>query len=118
MRISSLPIIGLLLLTAAPHALGQQAISVTGVRIVVSSGTLQLTGLLWTPAGSGPFPAVLFTHGGGRPDPAQAEVLGPVFAKHGYVFLYLFRRGAGLSSTQGENMRDVLDREERLDPPI
>jgi dienelactone hydrolase len=113
MRISSLPIIGLLLLTAAPHAVGQQAVSVTGVRIVVSSGTLQLTGLLWRPAGSGPFPAVLFTHGGGRPDPAQAEVLGPVFAKHGYVFLYLFRRGAGLSSTQGENMRDVLDREEQ-----
>ena len=34
-----------------------------------------------------------------------------MFAKHGYVFLYLFRRGAGLSATQGEYMGDILDRE-------
>ncbi len=34
-----------------------------------------------------------------------------MFAKHGYVFLYLFRRGAGLSATEGEYMGDILDRE-------
>jgi dienelactone hydrolase len=40
----------------------------------------------------------------------QAAVLGPVFARHGYVLLFLFRRGAGLSEGQGENSADVMDR--------
>jgi dienelactone hydrolase len=34
-----------------------------------------------------------------------------VFAKHGYAFLFLFRRGDGLSSDQGHFIRDVLGRE-------
>jgi dienelactone hydrolase len=34
-----------------------------------------------------------------------------VFVKHGYAFLYLFRRGQGLSADQGPFMQDVLQRE-------
>jgi dipeptidyl aminopeptidase/acylaminoacyl peptidase len=34
-----------------------------------------------------------------------------VFARHGYVFLFLFRRGAGLSAGQGTYSGDLLDRE-------
>src|SRR5262245_32031418 len=60
--------------------------------VVIPSGDLRLTGLLWKPAGSSSFPAILFSHGGGRTDPARAHDIGPVFAKHGYAFLYLFRR--------------------------
>ena len=41
-----------------------------------------------------------------------AEKLAPVFLKHGYAFLYLFRRGQGLSAGQGLYMGDVLRREE------
>jgi dienelactone hydrolase len=41
----------------------------------------------------------------------QAASLGPLFARHGYVFLFLFRRGVGLSSGQGANAADILDRE-------
>ena len=41
----------------------------------------------------------------------QAEVLGPVFARHGYVFLYLFRRGVGLSADQGTNAVDAMNSE-------
>jgi dienelactone hydrolase len=41
-----------------------------------------------------------------------AEKLAPVFLKHGYAFLYLFRRGHGLSAGQGLYMGDVLRREE------
>jgi dipeptidyl aminopeptidase/acylaminoacyl peptidase len=40
-----------------------------------------------------------------------AEKLAPVFLKHGYAFLYLFRRGQGLSVGQGLYMGDVLQRE-------
>jgi carboxymethylenebutenolidase len=111
MRISTATIVGVLLLMSRADAEGQTATSGAAARVVVQSGTLRLTGLLWKPAASGPFPAVLFNHGAGPNDTARAEVLGPVFAKHGYLFLYLFRRGYGLSATEGEYMRDVLDRE-------
>ena len=79
--------------------------------VVVPSGSLHLTALLWRPSGSGPFPAVLFCHGSGPTEPSRARVLGPVFARHGYAFLYLFRRGDGLSSNQGRFLGDLLERE-------
>jgi hypothetical protein len=34
-----------------------------------------------------------------------------VFARHGYAFLYLFRRGVGLSADQGTSSVDLMDRE-------
>ena len=91
----------------------------------IPSGKLRLKAYLWTPSGSGPFPAVLFNHG--RSDTAQqhwqkekmtlraaAEVLGPVFAAHGYVFLFPFRRGEGLSADQGRFIGDQLQQEESV----
>ena len=41
-----------------------------------------------------------------------AEKLAPLFLKHGYAFLYLFRRGQGLSADQGPFMQDILQQEE------
>jgi|SRR5450755_1148490 hypothetical protein len=70
--------------------------------VVVHNGPITLHALLWHPQGRGPFPAILLNHGSGRtrdelqrlgPYQGQAEVLGPVFARHGYVFLFLFRQG-------------------------
>jgi carboxymethylenebutenolidase len=89
--------------------------------IVVPSGNLQLKGLLWKPNGPGPFPTVLFNHGSGGADADHtaglpiteaAEKLAPLFLKHGYAFLYLFRRGQGLSGDQGPFMQDILLQEE------
>ncbi|MDQ6844428.1 MAG: CocE/NonD family hydrolase [Bacteroidota bacterium] len=76
--------------------------------VIVQSGNLTLKALLWHPAGNGPFPTIIFCHGsyGGADttdDLKQTSVLGPVFAKKGYIFLILFRRGAGLSEGQGVN---------------
>src|ERR1700722_19604488 len=89
--------------------------------VEIVSGTLRLKALLWKPAGPGPFPAITFNHGRSY-DPQQhthkltiteaAKILGPVFVKHGYVFLYLFRRGEGLSADQGTFMGDLLRQEE------
>jgi dienelactone hydrolase len=89
--------------------------------VVIPSGTLRLKGFFWKPAGAGPFPAVLFSHGRSN-DPQQhtgtltitaaAQTLGPVFVKHGYAFLYLFRRGEGPSADQGSFIGDILQREE------
>lgn len=79
--------------------------------VVVQSGALTLRGLLWRPSGRGPFPAVLFNHGSGpASDPSRPATLGPTFAQRGYVFLYLFRRGAGLSADQGTNSEELMNR--------
>ena len=71
----------------------------------VRSGALTLRAQVWRPSGSGPFPAVLFNHGSYSTDdplpPSEPETVGAVFARHGYVFLWLHRQGTGLSSAQG-----------------
>src|SRR6476646_4371732 len=87
---------------------------------VVHDGSITLHALLWRPQGRGPFPAILCTHGSGRtreelerlgPYEGQAETLGPVFARHGYVFLFLFRHGVGQSADQGASAVDLLNSE-------
>lgn len=84
--------------------------------VVVASGNLRLRGLLWRPVGAGRFPAILFNHGSGRTVDELTvgrgpETIGPTFARHGYVLLFLFRRGAGLSEDQGNRPGDALERE-------
>jgi dienelactone hydrolase len=88
--------------------------------VVIRAGPVALRGLLWRPQGRGPFPAVLLLHGSGRtpeelkrlgPYEQQAPVLGPVFARHGYELLYLFRRGVGLSADRGTSAVDLLNAE-------
>src|SRR5450631_1911033 len=100
-------------------AVGQSPPSTAPETVVVPSGNLRLKGYLWRPALSAPSPAVLFVHGsgtdashtGGFAIAEAAERLAPTFIKHGYAFLYLFRRGQGLSADQGLFMQDVLQRE-------
>jgi len=100
-------------------AAGQSRQVVAGRTVVVASGDLHLKALLWIPAGSGPFPGVLFNHGrsddaahtGGMEFRSAAGTLGPIFVRHGYAFLYLFRRGEGLSRDQGDFIGNILSRE-------
>ena len=85
--------------------------------VSVQSGKLTLKGLLWRPAGHGPFPTIIFCHGSyGGADTTnpvqQTSVLGEVFAKKGYIFLILFRRGVGLSQGQGENSSELMNKEQ------
>src|SRR5882724_3022367 len=98
-------------------AVGQLLPPTASETIIVPSGNLRLKGFLWRPPGPGPFPAVFFNHGSGSTDGAHtgdleitdaAARLGPVFVKHGYAFLFLFRRGQGLSAGQGAFLQDVL----------
>lgn len=88
--------------------------------VVIRSGSATLHATLWRPQGRGPFPAILLNHGSGRtseelrrlgPYERNAETLGPVFAGHGYVFLYLYRRGVGPSTDQGANAVDLMNTE-------
>lgn len=86
--------------------------------VLIRSGSATLHAMLWRPQGHGPFPGILLNHGSSRtredlqrlgPYEQNAEKLGPVFARHGYVFLYLFRRGVGPSTDQGVNAVDLMD---------
>ena len=88
--------------------------------VVVHNGSITLHALLWRPQGRGPFPAILLNHGSGRtreelerlgPYEGQAETLGPVFARRGYLFLFLFRQGVGLSADQGTSAVDLMNSE-------
>jgi dienelactone hydrolase len=101
----------------ASAAIGQAAAPET---VVVHAGATSLRALLWRPQGKGPFPGVLLNHGSGRtpeelqrlgPYEGQAETLGPVFARHGYVFLFLFRQGVGMSADQGTSAVDLMNSE-------
>src|SRR5262245_14261335 len=56
----------LLLLSLA--ALGQSKPSMVPQTVEFASGKLHLMAYFWKPAGSGPFPAVLFNHGSGGAD--------------------------------------------------
>ena len=82
--------------------------------IAIQSGELTLKGLLWRPNGSDKFPAILFCQGSYESTDTtydqveQASTLGPVFAKHGYIFFAPFRRGSGLSNGQGKNVADQM----------
>jgi dienelactone hydrolase len=91
----------------------------------VPNGTIHLKAYFWKPAGSGPFPAILFNHGSGGDDPQHtagrtmaqaASDLAPVFLKHGYAFFYLCRRGQGLSGDQGPFTQDLLKQAEAKGP--
>jgi len=123
MKTSLLLLLALLLVVAAfaqsnTHGTPQ----VTPPQIVdVPSGNLHLKAYFWKPAGSGPFPAVAFNHGSGAEDAQHtagqtmeqaAANLAPVFLRHGYAFLYVCRRGQGLSADQGQFMQNLLKKEE------
>jgi carboxymethylenebutenolidase len=89
--------------------------------ISLRSGALTLTALLWRPSGPGPFPALIFCHGNyasksipGTVDSLLGSItptslLGRVFARNGYMFFALFRKGVGLSRGQGETSLDLLN---------
>lgn len=86
-----------------------------------SSGELVLHGDLFKPEGPGPFPTVIWYHGGGGPRPGLAEYpdsarLGPVFTGGGYVLLVPHRVGYGRSprhelvDTFVDGKREVRDK--------
>ncbi|HUG31177.1 MAG TPA: prolyl oligopeptidase family serine peptidase [Candidatus Limnocylindria bacterium] len=73
--------------------------ALNGRRISFENGDLALGGMLWKPAGNGPFPSILWNHGSelGPGVAGSNPLLGPVFAAEGYVFFMPFRRGQGTS---------------------
>jgi dienelactone hydrolase len=73
--------------------------------VVFPSGTLQLHGFLWKPAGAGPFPAVLWNHGSEKLPGWQPD-LSKFYTDHSYVFFVPHRRGQGRSP--GPYIQDLV----------
>ncbi len=81
------------------------------------SGGLTLHGVLWKPAGAGPFPAIMYSHGSGSDYTPEAAALGSFYSQHGYVFFMPYRRGSGLSKDVAPYILDVLDSVGRASGP-
>ena len=109
--IKAITIIALIICCSVKHSYAQDLTLPDTVSVI--SGNLSLKGLLWRPKDGGPFPALIFCHGSYETNTQydavkQTSLLGPLFAKNGYIFLGLFRRGTGLSKDQGENCADLM----------
>lgn len=87
-----------------------QSPSSDGEVVTFPSGELILHGVLYKPDGVGPFPAVVYNHGGapGMLSKQAFDALGPVFAKNGWVFFGPYRRGQGLSASAGKFIGDEI----------
>jgi carboxymethylenebutenolidase len=72
------------------------------------SGALTLHGFLYRPAGTGPFPAIVFNHGSEKL-PGAKEGQAAFYEPHGFVLFVPHRRGQGRSQDQGRYIDDVYD---------
>jgi carboxymethylenebutenolidase len=68
----------------------------TPEEVVFPSAGRQLHGFLWKPAGSGPFPAIVWNHGSEKL-PGSQPALAAFYTAHSYVFFAPHRRGQGRS---------------------
>jgi len=98
-------ILGLLLLSPQP-----QPASAASEHVTIEVGDRTLHGVLYRPAGPGPFPAVLYNHGSapGMLNHQAFEALGPLFAGRGWLFFAPYRRGQGLSASAGPYIGDQI----------
>lgn len=75
-----------------------------------NSGDKVLHGLLYKPAGPGPFVTVLYNHGSapGMLNNQAFNVIGPMFTARGWAFFAPYRRGQGLSSDAGPYIQEEI----------
>src|SRR5262245_4999608 len=90
---------GLLLAACVVSAPALAQSAVTKQRVTFRSGRLTLVGFLFRPAGSGPFPAVIWNHGSEQSPSVgpQFDSVAGIFVPRGYVVFAPVRRGHGLS---------------------
>ena len=86
-------------------------------KVYFKNKDINLGGELYKPEGKGPFPAVLYNHGSapGMLNSDISKVLGPMFAKSGWVFFMPYRRGQGLSANSGPYIMDLINAKMKKD---
>ena len=97
---------GLLLLLCTGLASALPADPAAPTLVTFKNGDMELHGFIYKPAGSGPFPAVLWNHGSEK-KPGWAPDLAKSFLEHGFVFFIPHRHGQGRSP--GEYIGDLVD---------
>jgi dienelactone hydrolase len=106
----------IVILALALNALAQTKELVKPDTVIVRCDSIELSALVFRPKEKGTFPVVFFNHGRSitlnerKTKTSQATILGQLFAKHGYVFFVLFRRGEGLSFDKGVHIGELLDK--------
>lgn len=95
-------------LPVASVAVSTPTLSLIKQDVTFESGSLTLAGTIYKPDGPGPFPAVVWNHGGGK-DPQSAsdfDTLANIFVPQGYVLFAPMRRGQG--GSQGQSLSDQI----------
>jgi dienelactone hydrolase len=103
----SVPLVLLLCLVLGP---GLPRPAAAAESVTFQSGDRVLHGLLYKPAGAGPFPAVLYNHGSaaGLLSNQAFDRVGPMLAARGWVVFAPYRTGQGLSSDAGPYILDEI----------
>src|SRR5262249_37920951 len=99
---------------ACAKSVSAQAAPFNKRHVTFKSGDLTLAGYLYKPAGDGPFPTVLWNHGS-EPNPGggpQFDSVAAVFVPAGFAVFAPMRRGH--SDSQGEYIRESMDKESSL----
>ena len=79
--------------------------------VAFESGEKTLHGFVYKPAGTGPFPTVLYNHGSspGMVNNQAFDLIGPLFNARGWAFFAPYRRGQGTSSDAGPYIMDEVE---------
>ena len=79
--------------------------------VTFESGDKTLHGFVYKPAGTGPFPTVLYNHGAsaGMLNNQAFELIGPLLNARGWAMFAPYRRGQGTSSDAGPYVMDEIE---------
>lgn len=79
--------------------------------IKFKNGSLNLSGELYKPKGSGPFSTLFYNHGSapGMLSSEASKIIAPLFVQKGWAFFMPYRRGQGLSAKAGKYIGDEVD---------
>lgn len=101
-----------LLLAACAKAPSGSPTPLTGSVVDYGRGPfgIPLRGVLYVPAGPGPFPVLLYAHGSapGSSNNQAFEAIAPEFTSRGWAVFAPYRRGQGLSSEAGPLITDEI----------
>jgi len=79
--------------------------------VAFKSGDKTLHGFVYKPAGTGPFPTVLYNHGSsaGMLSNQAFDLIGPLLNARGWALFAPYRRGQGTSSDAGPYVMDEIE---------
>ncbi len=86
-------------------------------KVTFISDGLRLVGYLYRPAGNGPFPAIVWNHGGfeNLAEGSAFDAIADAFVPQGYVVFAPVRRGA--DGSQGESIQAQIQHEQQINGP-